>query len=297
MTTTAKYRQIMDRKGYFFSNLYNDYDRVMRSGDIERAQGLLEDYLKRHDDPNAWMIYGQILLCLGHELAAKGIFRNCYERAASIHIADVIHADCEATVAFVDDSRKILYVAIPKCASTTVKNYFVRAIYSKDPHESSHSYLNNMMRVVNFDEFDSKYSDYFRFTIVRPATDRVTSYFYGNISRGILKNNTWGIDELCGFTTNPLLGQFLEDFFSYRRVFIDVRHHTDPINAYLPKRASLDAIYSIREIDEVRSLIEDIYHVKLEAAKLMVGAEAVENVRFSSEMQSFYSQESQYIDL
>jgi len=93
------------------------------------------------------------------------------------------------------------------------------------------------------------------------------------------------------------LGQFLEDFFSYRRVFIDVRHHTDPINAYLPKRESLDAIYSIREIDEVRSLIEDIYHVKLEAAKLMVGAEAVENVRFSSEMQSFYSQESQYIDL
>ncbi|SCB49324.1 sulfotransferase family 2 domain-containing protein [Rhizobium multihospitium] len=287
----------MDKKGYSFSNLYNEYDRVMRLGDIEQAYVLLEAYLKQLDDPNAWMIYGQILLCLGHELAAKSIFRNCYEHAASIHIADVIHADCEATIAFVDDSRKLLYVAIPKCASTTVKNYFVRAIYSKDPYESSHDHLNNMMRVVKFREFNKKYSDYYKFTVVRPAQDRISSYFYGNILKGALKNNSWGLDALRGITTKPSLSQFLGDFFSYRKVFIDVRHHTDPINAYLPEKTSLDAIYSINQIDEVRSLIEDMYHVKLEASRLMIGAKATEDVHFSSEMVTFYERERQYIEL
>lgn len=285
----ASYRQAMDLKRYAFSKMYNDLVLHMSSGQIEMADAVLEKYIRQNtNDADAWMLYGQILYRQGHYQPSRAIFRKYSVEANSPHVSDVLHAHNGTFVAVVDDVRKFLYIPIPKCANTTIKNYIYYALTGENCGLAVHEKLGILNRVVRVDELDNKYSDYFKFSVIRDWRQRIVSYLHGNIERGYLKNSSFDLEYLCGLSTTPTVNEVFSSFFVYRQCFLDFRHHTDPMSWYVPSPDRLDALFNIDAIHDVRAFFEWAYRKKIPEMHEMKSDITHHDVKMPIEVENFY---------
>ncbi|NTE87884.1 sulfotransferase family 2 domain-containing protein [Agrobacterium rubi] len=253
------------------------------------ADAVLERYIDQNtNDADAWMLYGQMLYRRGLSEPARAIFRNYCSKANSPHVSDVLHAKHGAVVAVVDDVRKILYIPIPKCANTTVKNYIYYGLTGESCGLMVHEKLSILNRVVFVDELTNKYNDYFKFSVIRDWKQRIVSYLQGNIERGYLRKSSFGREFFCGISTSPSIDDVHFSFFKYRQYFLDFRHHTDPMSWYIPNIEALDALFNMDSLDDVRAFLEWAYQVKIPTMHEMKSGDVQSQIKMSPDMDKFY---------
>lgn len=238
---------------------------------IEGALDLLLEQFERSPSQPLLEAIGDFYVNLGSQVVAQNIFKSMYYENSAIHVTNLIHAGVPATRALVDDKKKILFIPIPKCGSSTIKNYFTSAIFGETYGETVHFKHPEIYRTVSATEIDTKYRDYYRFSAVRDPMSRLVSYYVRNVVGGSLRREAHGRETFLDFPTRPGPKQFAFGFHHYRQLFKDFRHHTDPVCRYLdPFRSHLDKIYQMSEIEYLRMKMSEIYGCELKDDRAMI---------------------------
>ena len=220
---------------------------------------LLEEY-ERNPSNQLLEVIGDFYVNDGAQVAAQSVFKSMFYEQTNIHVTNMIYAGLPATRALVDDNKKLLFIPIPKCGSSSVKNYFTSALFDKTYGETVHFKHPELYRTITPEEIKTTYKSYFKFSVVRDPMSRLVSYYMRNIFNGSLTREAHQQTEFMGTPTRPGPFQFAMFFHQYRQFFKDFRHHTDPICGYLdPFRAHLDKIYQMSELPELRTRMSDIY--------------------------------------
>ncbi len=231
---------------------------------------LLEEY-ERNPYPLLLQNIGDLYVTAGQRVAAESIFRRLYHEAAPLHVSNLIYAGIPATRALVDDKARQLFIPIPKCGSSTVKNYFTAAIHDQSYGELVHFKHPELYRIITPEEMRTTYRKYFRFAVVRDPLSRLVSYYITNIRGKSLVREAMSQSDFQGFPTLPGPHKFAVWFHQYRQFFKDFRHHTDPIGGYLdPFRKDLDRIYTMSELPKIRKHLSKVYRKPIDDFRTMV---------------------------
>jgi len=244
--------------------------KFMENGPEAALEVALEDYETLATGQMGELI-GDLLVSAGRETAARAMFKQLYSEHENIHVTNMIYADISASRALVDDARKILFIPIPKCGSSTVKNYFSEAIFGERHGEAVHFQFPEMYRDVTRHDMETTYKSYYKFSVIRDPLKRLVSYFSRNLIGGSLGRESFSAPSYMGMPTRPGVAQYVGYFHQYRQGFKDFRHHTDPICGYLdPFDGLLDRIYTMAEMDDLRTILGKHYKCKLDDKRAMV---------------------------
>lgn len=186
----------------------------------------LEEY-ERNPYGQLLEVIGDLYVNAGQHVVAESIFKAMHADGENIHVTNLIYGGISATKALIDPKRKILFIPIPKCGSSTVKNYFTQAIYGRNYRETVHFHHPELYHNITPDQMHTDYSDYFRFAITRDPVDRLVSYYARNVTAPSLRREAMGELNFMGYPTKPGPRQFVTMFQQYRQYFKDFRHHTD----------------------------------------------------------------------
>ena len=157
------------------------------------------------------------------------------------------------------EKHKLAFFGLPKVASTTLKRTlyeldhgypFDRAAHGgKSVHDLYPSRAN-----MTPDRVDAL-SDYWRFTVVRDPAKRILSVYANRIFQHrdlmqgrLVRPRAW----LTGLDLEPDPDTFVCQIERYRKNNTSIRHHTDPMVAFLGKDLSkLDAVYRFEDLDQL----------------------------------------------
>lgn len=204
---------------------------------LDEAIAVLEDFLRDRDGPYVWCALAQAYRMAGKDVVSRAILRSAVLQIPDPHIVDLIAARVPYTKALVIDEHKLLYVTIPKCGSSSIKDAFILASGGELQGNKSHFNVAHLTRLVSFAELDEKYADYTTMAVIREPQDRLRSYWRKNVqTENSLRQEGHSRARYYGLSTLPSYREFLSKFHDYRRVFIDCRHHTDSLIGYLGNR-------------------------------------------------------------
>ncbi len=239
------------------TQVLNEAEKLIRDEKADQAIDLMKGFLRHHDDRNVWWKLATALQITGENVYAQSMMRNVILQRPDPHIVDIIAAGLPYGRPLVFDDIKMVYFAIPKCGSSTIKDAFLVAGGQEAKGEFSHSLTHHMHRLERFDKVQEKYKDYHVFTVVRPPLVRVRSYWQKNIVEAeSLKHEAGEKSSYYGLSTAPTYKEILENFQRYRNVFRDFRHHTDSLFGFLGKDWSyLNHIYEMSGVsDAIREI-------------------------------------------
>jgi len=238
---------------------------------IDAALDLALEEYERNPYAQLREVIGDLYVNAGQHVVAESIFKGMHADGENIHVTNLIYAGIPATKALIDPNRKILFIPIPKCGSSTVKNYFTQAIYGRNYRETVHFHHPELYHNITPDQMHTDYSDYFRFAITRDPIDRLVSYYARNVTAPSLRREALSQLEFMGYPTKPGPRQFATMFHQFRQYFKDFRHHTDPICGYLdPFDGTLDKIYTMADLPQIRERLGEIYGCVLDDDRSMV---------------------------
>lgn len=266
----------------------------------EQSVALGLDYLEEEyeREPSVQLLesLGDFYVNDGAQIAAKAVFKAMFYEQQNIHVTNMIYAALPATRALIDHDKKLLYIPIPKCGSTTVKNYFTSGLFNKTYDETVHFKHPEIYQTITPDMMRTTYKDYYKFSVVRDPMSRLVSYYMRNVFNGSLTREAFQQTEFMGAPTRPGPLQFAQHFHQYRQFFKDFRHHTDPICGYLdPFRSQLDKIYQMSELPDLRKQMSDIYGREITDDRSMVSKEDKERKALCEQavkrLQSWYQKD------
>jgi predicted DNA-binding ArsR family transcriptional regulator len=165
--------------------------------------------------------------------------------------------------AIIIEKYKILYTSIPKCGSSTVKDYLHYITTNKIVGTKSHIHLNPYTKLISFDSLKNEYKNYFKFSVVRDPKSRLRSYYSKNISEGgSLRKGL--VAKSSNLNIKPSYAEILKNFQAYRNESIDFRHHTNPITRFLgdiPDRHNF--IVDLNQLGDLIFKLENLVGFKL----------------------------------
>ena len=246
----------------------------------EEAKAILASFLDEHDHPVVWARLAWVYRILGEPLSARAILRNVVLKLSDPHIMDIIAAKVPYTKLLALDNVKVIYVNIPKCGSSSIKDAVLVANQRDLRGETSHYHVKEFEKVVPFVSLENEYSSYTKFTVIRPPRDRLRSYFLRNITEAnSLAKEAHGRASFYGLDTRPTYETLLKKFALYRNVFNDVRHHTDTTVGYLGlDKSRYTHIFGISETKNAIALLEELSGAEIPA---------IHNMRSKEDGESF----------
>lgn len=252
---------------------------LYHSGDFQAAQQLARKMYKKRPRSLEHEEIGNLHLQSGNDFQARSTFLACLLLYGRLHTTNLIHADVPVARAFVDDERKILYIPIPKCASSTIKNYLSYGLTQETHKEAVHRKMLEYYRFVTPGDLQTRYGDYFKFAVVRDPVDRVASYYSRNITTGAIRRSGYRVRKFRGIPTMPSAEEFVEHFDKYRQYFLGVRHHTDKqikyIHDFLGEETGLQ-VFGMGGVPTIRGKLSEAFGQEIADERFMVTDEKKE---------------------
>ncbi len=226
----------------------------------DQARGLLSQFLEDHDRPDVWLKLAKTYRLLGDRLAARAILRNIVLKFGEPHIMDIIAARIPHTKAIVQDNLKLVYINIPKCGSSTLKDAVLVANQRELRGETSHFHVREFEKIIPFSALDGVYAGHTKLAVIRPPRDRLRSYFTKNVVEAeSLVREAKGKETFYGLSTLPSYDAIVANFSAYRNIFDDFRHHTDSIVGYLgQEKKRYTHIFDISETSQAIALLKEL---------------------------------------
>ena len=199
---------------------------------------------------------------------------------------------------------KLIYVSIPKCASTSLKQtmFFLenRKIWERfeingkeiriHPLYPAHNKFNSLYKKLKVN-FDLK--EFTKICVVRDPINRIISAYTNKVlhekrlSETFLKNN--GLESKYA---NPNFCQFVENFELYTKV-PNINHHTKPMHEFIGENPSFyDKIYNLKNINEFSELLKLKYDIEFPIPKKQTaggGSEMIDINRIKEEEVTIYN--------
>jgi len=145
----------------------------------------------------------------------------------------------------------ILYTAIPKNGSTTIKTYCAR-LQNMDEEEAHDLYGNPYFSANLIDQETANCSK--KMVILRDPVDRFLSYHNKNILESdslAYEIGRPGLTEFYGLMLKPAISEFAEQVWKYAFCFDDVLHHILPQCAYIRHLQEYDVIGGVSDIGSI----------------------------------------------
>jgi len=260
------------------------------AGDAEGALSACETALGEFNHVRLWRLKARLLVFFGREEEASQILNARLLEGAAPGFWEIAQARLPFSYALVDSVRELAYFPVRKCSSTSLHNAMRIIAGGEASGEKVHEGL-KIYSLLPHSELQSVYRNFFKFLIVRDPIERVRSFFHGNIAkRNHLVLDTEGKESFHGLSTKPSYDEFLDQFEAYRRTFITVRNHTDPLVGFAGMNAGLyDWIGGVEQTQELLGLLEEKTGVELPAiSEMRSGAKAEPLSAKEQALQEFY---------
>ncbi len=167
--------------------------------------------------------------------------------------------------------HKLTYVSVPKCACSSLKQYFFAIEHGRPFHAemtlANRRRLHGLYPSVPFDEIDQTLTrGHQKIAVVRGPVSRLVSCFEDKLLGGKFLEQG-GVQERCekrGLPLKPDLATFVERLEAYRECSKVIRRHSCPIAEYLgPDPNWYDAIFDMSEIELLRRYVAQITGSKI----------------------------------
>ena len=269
-------------------------NEIIKDYGVEQYQNLLADYIKSNsNDFTAKIDYLKLMLKSGDyngfrkqytnlrkESASPALLRefakyllfveNDYKRAKVV-LDNLVRRNVNepSWVYYFSGRRKVyfeklcdnlLYTAIPKNASTSLKTFILKNVLKKEGVNPHSIFGNPFFNTSEYSEEEVRKSR--KVLILRKPESRFVSYYSKNIIAEDSLAFEYGISSkdishLFGLKLQPTLEELLCDFNKYCLVFNDVFHHTLPQAAYVGDLSSYDYICDVSEVDGLVSYVAE----------------------------------------
>lgn len=223
----------------------------------DTAMALVSNALQDHDHPRLKRMQARLLTFFGDEAAAGAIMRDIIPYIWEPGFWELAIAGSKQGYAVAAPEHKLLYFPVRKCGCTSLYN-MMRGLNGKPPAgEDVHA--DQKHELVTFETLRNDYAGWHTLLVVRDPIERVRSYYHGNIiGRDHLVVDTGGRESFYGLSTNPDYETFIKNLDAYRRTFIVVRNHTDPITAFAGTDPSLyDTITTLNGLQDALSALSE----------------------------------------
>ena len=232
-------------------------DTFLADEQAARAQAILWRFLEDRDHPAVWLKLSRAYRLLGDPIASRAILRNVILRVGDPHIMNIIAARIPYTKVIVMDNIKVVYVNIPKCGSSSLKDTVLLANKRELRGNTSHFHVRDFEKTIPFTDLDQAYRDFKRIAVIRHPRERLRSYFAKNIDEASsLVKEAGGKPTFYTLSTRPTYNEMLAKFRQYRNVFEDFRHHTDSLVGYLGQdRLRYTHVFNLKDIDQAMKLL------------------------------------------
>lgn len=163
------------------------------------------------------------------------------------------------------NNQKITYVVVPKCACTSLKDFFFWVDngfqYREFDLDGRRVSLHRLTQAVRFKDLpQEKISDHLKVAVVRPPVERIVSCYQNKVLSGLFLENAKVKSrlKLFGINPEPSFNEFVEKLSIYRRLSGNIRKHSQPLEFFLGDDPSwYDRIFSIREMDQLEAWVRE----------------------------------------
>lgn len=176
---------------------------------------------------------------------------------------------------------KLIYVSIPKCACTSLKNcmYYLENKFDFKTYKNNgnYVYIHKLYPSIYFEDFLKKIEKYdiSSFTKICLIRDPIQRFISAYTNR-VMHHKELSIDKMKANNldpemANPNFVKYVRKFKTYRKIQ-SIRHHTDSICNYIGDDPSFyDKIYNINNIDEISTFLKNKYDIDYKIPKLQTG--------------------------
>lgn len=207
-------------------------EELLLNEKLQEAFALVNAAADEHDHVRLWRFKKRVLLMMGDEEAARGLMTR---------IIDVVHRPTPSELSLVGSrkssftllkDRKLFYLHVPKCGSTTVKDMLYHILKGRTVEGHSHTKMleEAPYRIIDRGRLQRDFSDWFKFLVVRDPISRLRSYYRFNlVFANDLAQEVGKRESYLGLKLQPSYREFLEKLPEYRRVFRTLRAHTNGV--------------------------------------------------------------------
>jgi hypothetical protein len=248
------------------------------SGNISEACRIAEKFLLTNDNYDVWRTYAWLLIQSNQSVNAISVYRNLIKFPRRLSDWEIAEARTIFSKFVLDEKHKIVYMHIPKCGSSTIKDLIYYIHTGNLSKEFSHSLIENFYIVINRNHLlNDEYKNWDRILVVRDPIKRLRSYYAKNImTENSLVKECNGLTEYMGLKTRPSYSEILLRFFEYRAMFKDFRHHTNSVTSYAGNNP--DIYTKIMGINEINNFIRKC------SEKYNIHIPSIENMKNSNEI-------------
>jgi hypothetical protein len=256
-------------------------EALLLDEEVERALTLVEKALEVHDHVGLWRFKKRLLIMLGEEAEAAALMTR---------ILDLVYRPTPGELALVGSDRsaftslkdqKLLYLHVPKCGSTTVKDMLYHVLTGQSGEGHSHTLMQQQApyRFLVRGALRENFADWFKFLVVRDPIARLRSYYRFNLCfTNDLAKEFGARDSYLGLALQPDYREFLQKLPRYRQVFRTLRAHTNALADIAGEDCGVyDWIGSVRNMADLRAALSE---------KTGVAIPAIHNFR-SKDMATF----------
>ena len=266
---------------------------LFQNEQADEAMALVASALNDHDHPRLKRMKARLMMFFGDEAGAGAILREIIPHIWEPGFWELAIAGSKQGYAVAAPEQKLLYFPVRKCGCTSLYN-MMRGLNGELPlGEEVHA--DQKHELVTFETLRKDYAGWHTLLVVRDPIERVRSYYHGNIiGRDHLIVHTDRRENFYGLPTKPDYETFIKNYDAYRRTFIVVRNHTDPITAFAGSDPSLyDTITTLNGLQDALSALSEKLGIPLALPHDMQSnrRQAPSHVELS--LKEFYSEDYQ----
>lgn len=185
---------------------------------------------------------------------------------------------------------KLIYVSIPKCACTSLKNcmfyienkYDYKTIKTNGKNLDIHRLYPSMYHEKLIQKLEKNNLDINEFTkicLIRDPIKRFISAYTNRVNHHKeLSPKKINENNLDPKMANPSFIKFVKHYYIYRNVR-SIRHHTDSMYKFIGENPEyFDKIFNINNINEISDFLKNKYNIEYTIPKLQTGGGGSESI-------------------